>query len=361
MAVLLQKGIDPDTSSPVWLVLGEDYAPVEPIQRYLNHLVNLERSPNTVESYARYLKVYWEYVTERRLEWCNVNLEDLSEYMHWLRVGDTNIISMQPVQAVRSERTVNHAMTAVQGFYEFHHHLGTVGHDKRFTRFNLPIGRGYRSFLAGIAKAKPVRKSLLRLREPKKFVGCLTSEEVKTLIRACNSRRDKLIIKLLYETGMRKGELLGLRHEDMGTTGENEISIVERTNINEARAKSGGRVIPVSRELMQVYSNYLIEEYPDVDSDYVFVNIWKGEIGEPLNYRAINQLFKQLDKKTGIHVFPHLFRHTHATELIKNGLDIYHVSQRLGHSSIHTTLDIYGHLTKEDLKSIVEKEEQEDE
>jgi integrase len=252
-------------------------------------------------------------------------------------------------------------MTAVQGFYEFHHHLGTVGHDKRFTRFNLPIGRGYRSFLAGIAKAKPVRKSLLRLREPKKFVGCLTSEEVKTLIRACNSRRDKLIIKLLYETGMRKGELLGLRHEDMGTTGENEISIVERTNINEARAKSGGRVIPVSRELMQVYSNYLIEEYPDVDSDYVFVNIWKGEIGEPLNYRAINQLFKQLDKKTGIHVFPHLFRHTHATELIKNGLDIYHVSQRLGHSSIHTTLDIYGHLTKEDLKSIVEKEEQEDE
>jgi site-specific recombinase XerD len=121
---LLQKGIDPDTSSPVWLVLGEEYAPVEPIQRYLNHLVNLERSPNTVESYARYLKVYWEYVTERRLEWRNVSLEDLSEYMHWLRVGDTNVISMQPVQAVRSERTVNHAMTAVQGFYEFHHGEG---------------------------------------------------------------------------------------------------------------------------------------------------------------------------------------------------------------------------------------------
>ena len=122
MAVLLQKGIDPDTSSPVWLVLGEDYAPVEPIQRYLNHLVNLERSPNTVESYARYLKVYWEYVTERRLEWRNVSLEDLSEYMHWLRVGNTNVIYMQAVQAVRSERTVNHAITAVQGFYYFNHY-----------------------------------------------------------------------------------------------------------------------------------------------------------------------------------------------------------------------------------------------
>jgi site-specific recombinase XerD len=357
MTVLLQKGIDPDTSRPVWLVLGEDYAPVEPIQRYLNYLVNLERSPNTVESYGRYLKVYWEYVTECRLEWRNISLEDLSEYMHWLRIGNTNVTSMQPVQVVRSERTVNHAMTVVQGFYEFHHHLGTVGHDKRFTRFNLPIERRYKSFLAGIAKAKPVRKSLLRLREPKEFAGCLTSEEVKTLIRACNTRRDKLIIKLLYETGMRKGELLGLRHEDMGTTGENEISIVPRLNVNGARAKSGKRVVPVSCELMQVYNDYLIEEYPEVNSDYVFVNVSKGEIGAPLQYRALNQLFEQVEKKTGIHAYPHLFRHTHATQLIKEGWDIYHVSQRLGHTSIRTTLDIYGHLTKEDLRAVVEKEE----
>lgn len=56
MTVILQKGIAPDTGKPIWLVIGEDYAPVEPIQRYLNHLVNLERSPNTVQSYARYLR-----------------------------------------------------------------------------------------------------------------------------------------------------------------------------------------------------------------------------------------------------------------------------------------------------------------
>lgn len=56
MTVILQKGIAPDTGQSVWLVLGENYAPIEPIQRYLNYLVNLERLPNTVESYARYLK-----------------------------------------------------------------------------------------------------------------------------------------------------------------------------------------------------------------------------------------------------------------------------------------------------------------
>lgn len=357
MSVILQKGLAPNSGQPIWVVLGEDYVPVEPIQRYLNHLVNLERSPNTIQSYARYLKLYWEWLIEQHLDWRNVSLEDLSEYMHWLRVRDTKVVSMQPVKAIRSEKTVNHAMTAVHTFYEFHLHLGNVGSDKRFSRFNIPLGGRYKSFLMGIAKAKPKRKSLLKLKEPKQFVGCLTSDEVKQLVNACNRLRDKLILLMLYETGMRKGELLGLRHEDIGDCGENTIAIVKRENFNGARVKSGERTIPVSKELIQVYNDYLIDEYPDVDSDYVFVNVCKGEIGRPLNYKAINQLFQQLEKKTGIHAYPHLFRHTHATELLKAGMDIYHVSKRLGHSSISTTLDIYGHLTTEDLRTVVEKEE----
>ena len=64
------------------------------------------------------------------------------------------------------------------------------------------------------------------------IAGCLTSDDIITLVRASNNRRDKLIIKILYETGIRKGELLGLRHEDMGDCGKNEIAIVKRENIN---------------------------------------------------------------------------------------------------------------------------------
>ena len=193
------------------------------------------------------------------------------------------------------------------------------------------------------------------------IAGCLTSDDIITLVRASNNRRDKLIIKILYETGIRKGELLGLRHEDMGDCGKNEIAIVKRENINGARVKGEERVVNVSKQLMIVYNNYLIEEYPQVNSDYIFVNIWKGEVGRPLNYKALNQLFEQLKKKTGIHVYPHLFRHTHATELLKAGMDIYRVSKRLGHSSISTTLNIYGHLTEQDLKTVIDSEEQKDE
>jgi site-specific recombinase XerD len=360
--VYLQRGRSPERGKEVWLVLGDDWAPIDPIQRYLNHLVNLDRSPNTIQSYARYLKLYWEYLTYRQLDWRKVSIEDLSEYIHWLRVGDTSkVVSMQPVTAIRSEKTVNHALTVVHAFYEFHAHLGTVGNDKRFERFNIPIGGHYKTFLSGIAKAKPRRKSLLKLKEPKTFPGCLTPDQVKTLVGACNRKRDKLIVLMLYETGMRKGELLGLRHEDMGDCGENKIEIVQRENVNRARAKSGHRTIHVSKELMQVYNDYLIDEYPDVDSDYVFINIWAGKVGLPMSYRSLNQLFIQLEKKTGIHAYPHLFRHTHATELLKAGWDIYHVQKRLGHASVQTTLDTYGHLTDSDLMAVVKAEEGENE
>ena len=81
-------------------------------------------------------------------------------------------------------------------------------------------------------------------------------------------------------------------------------------------------VIDVSKELIQVYEDYLIDEYPDIEPDYVFVNIWGGKRGEPLNYRLINQILKQLEKKTGVYVYPHLFRHTHATELIDEHLHL---------------------------------------
>jgi len=74
-------------------------------------------------------------------------------------------------------------------------------------------------------------------------------------IDACNRIRDKFIICLLYETGMRIGEVLGLRHEDIYSQGVNEIHVIPRDdNVNNSRAKAGvGRVIHVSKDLMKLY------------------------------------------------------------------------------------------------------------
>ncbi len=360
MKLSLQKGIDPNTGETIWLMLDEEYQVVEPIQRYLSYLSG-SKSPNTVEAYGYDLKAWWEFLHNKHLDWRKVQLSDLEDFAYWLRVGDTTkVVSLQPVEAKRSERSVNRAITAVSTFYEYHVAAKTVDF-KEFERFFMPSGLAKKGLLAGIAKSKPTRKKLVKLKEPKKFPGCLTDEQVETLVNACTRMRDKLIILMLNSTGMRKGELLGLCHEDIGDFDDNSISVVQRVNPNGARAKGQERVIPVPPELLQMYNDYLIYEYPSVESDYVFVNIWEGDIGAPMNPKVLNTMFSRLSKKTGIKVYPHLFRHTYATRLLRAGMPVDRVRHLLGHASVQTTLDIYSHVLQEgELIGVVDAEEREE-
>lgn len=101
-------------------MLDSDYQIVEPIQRYLSYLCGL-KSPNTVETYGYGLKAWWEFLLSKNLDWREINISDLEDFVYWLRVGDTSeVISMQPVKAKRTERTINLTVTAVTNFYEYH-------------------------------------------------------------------------------------------------------------------------------------------------------------------------------------------------------------------------------------------------
>lgn len=356
MKLTLQKGIDPHTNEIIWLMLDEDYQVLEPVQRYLTYL-STSKSPNTVEAYAYDLKFFWEFLELKSLDWRNINLSDLEEFAYWLRIGNTTkFISMQPVQAIRSEKTVNRAITAITSFYEYHIANQTVDFNQ-FDRFHLPYAVGKKGLLTGIAKSKPTRQKLVKLKEPKSFPGCLTDEEISTLVNACHRLRDKLIILMLNGTGMRKGELLGLCHEDIGDFSDNYIRVVRRNNPNGARVKGRERTISVIPELLKMYNQYLIYEYPaKQSSDYVFVNIWEGNIGMPMNPNVLNTMFTRLSKKTGIHVYPHLFRHTYTTRLLKANYSPERVKYLLGHTSIQTTLDVYSHVIDEaNLRKVIEK------
>ncbi|QFS52356.1 tyrosine-type recombinase/integrase [Nostoc sphaeroides] len=357
MRLTLQKGIDPATQKVVWLMLDENYELVEPIQRYLTFLSGT-KSPNTVEAYGNDLKLWWQFLYSVSLDWRSVQLADLEDFAYWLRVGNTSsVVSMQPVEACRSERTINRAITTVMGYYEFHIANQTVNF-KEFDRFFMPIGLKGKTFLAGIAKTKPMRRKLVKLKEPKKFPGCLTDEQVELLVNACKRLRDKLIILMLNGTGMRKGELLGLTHDDIGDFDDYSIKVVQRDNPNGARVKGQERIIPVTKELLQLYEEYLIREYPESGIPYIFVNIWEGEIGQPLKPNVLNKMFNRLSEKVEIKVYPHLFRHTYATRLLRLGMRPDRVSYLLGHTSVQTTLDIYSHIVEEgDMIDVIKKEE----
>jgi len=158
----------------------------------------------------------------------------------------------------------------------------------------------------------------------------------------------------MHETGCRAGEVLGLRHEDIAAA-ECEIALVARENANGARAKSGGRTVPVAPELIRLYADYLHEEYGSALSDYVFINIWAEPKGQAWSYRAAYDLVVRLRARTGIAFDPYWFRHSAATRWLRDGVSVEVVSKLLGHSSATTTSTTYGHLTAGDARAALEK------
>lgn len=340
----------PEKDRITWLVIADDYLSVRPIQQYLTYLENVERSPNTIRAYAYHLKLFWEYLQEAGLEWSGIGLSELSEFVAWLRYPHSGALSMQEHIAKRSESSINAILAAVCMLYDYQERIGAAKEIPLYRTRTL-LHRRYKDFLSHINKSRPVQMQMLKLKEGENLPETLTYKQVEQLMSACHHLRDRLLVSLLYESGMRIGQALGLQHTDIQSW-DNVVHINPRTdNANGARAKTyDSNVIHVPADLMALYSDYLVYEFEDAESDYVFVNLWDGQYGHPMTYSAAADLFRRLSRKTGIRVHPHMLRHTHATELKRAGWDSALIQKRLGHKHIQTTEHEYIHLEDNDMK-----------
>jgi integrase len=222
--------------------------------------------------------------------------------------------------------------------------------------WQLPGRRGgWKPFLHHVSKGKPQPRRTIGLRTAKKLPRILTVSEMQCILDACDRLRDRFLWALLWESGVRIGEALGLRHADIAAA-ERQVTIVPRVNDNGARSKSRDqRTIPVSAELIRLWGDYLHSEYGQLDSDYVFVNLFAEPRGQAWSYPAVYELVKRLRKRTGIEFDPHWCRHSAATRMLRDDVPIEVVSKLLGHSSVTTTSAVYGHLTAEDARKALEK------
>ena len=352
--VKVQKATLTDTSV-TWLVLDDNYQLIEPVQDFLDYLRNLDRSPNTLRTYAYHLRLYWDYLSQSHLHWTTVGLPELADFILWLRKPHPySVQAISPKSSSRSEASINNILSAVCTRYDFHEKTGNVPHIPLYKTVLTP-GKRYKSFLHHINKGKPVKTRLLKLKVPKRVPKTVEPQQVQTLIAACNRVRDQFLICLLYESGMRIGQALGLRHEDIQSM-DNLIRIEPRDdNANGARSKSqNSYIVHVTKDLMGLYTRYVCDEFMDILgdhlSDYVFVNLWEGRKGAPMTYSTVMALFSRLARTTGIPIHPHMLRHTHATQLLAEGMDMAFVQKRLGHAHIQTTLDTYVHVNTNDLK-----------
>jgi integrase len=158
----------------------------------------------------------------------------------------------------------------------------------------------------------------------------------------------------MFETGMRVGQCLGLRHEDVRIW-KREIRIEPRVdNANGARGKRGIGTAFISQRAAQLYLLYMDCEYGPIDSDYVFVNLWGGEVGGALTYRSVYDLVTRTRRRVGFHFTPHQLRHTFVTRARRHGVSLEVVSKLVTHQCVSTTADIYSHLEPEDLRREIE-------
>lgn len=193
---------------------------------------------------------------------------------------------------------------------------------------------------------------LKSIKQEVKYPETLYLSQIEALIDATSERKDELanrdiaLLELMFSSGLRNSEVINLEIFDI--------------NFNERYIKVFGkgkkeRLVPFSnkaKDAMIIYAKdlrkkLLLKRNEKSPNNYFFLN-YKGE---QLTPRGLEYIMKEIVKKTGlnINIYPHILRHTFATNLLDGGADLRTIQEILGHSSINST-QIYTHVSKETLK-----------
>jgi integrase/recombinase XerD len=174
-------------------------------------------------------------------------------------------------------------------------------------------------------------------KKERKLPEVLTKEEVRNLIESTDTVKSRLIVSLLYSTGLRVSELVHLKVSD--------ISLDEKTGWVRKGKGNKDRLFVMSEALAEELRDYLGSK--GVDNSYVFSK------DKPLTTRNIQKIIKGARHRAGISkkTTPHTLRHSFATHLLEQGIDIRIIQAMLGHSSLSTT-QVYTHISSDQLKKV---------
>jgi len=282
------------------------------------------------ESYLNYLRYEKRYSvhTIRSYE------TDLDQFLEFLENSDSGDIAEIDFRGVRawivslmekgiSGRSVNRKITTLRSFFKFLMREQVI--DKN------PMDK--------IVPPKTT-KQLPHFVEQDKMETLLDDYEFGDDF---NGVRNRLLIDVLYITGMRLAELINLT---ISSINMNDLSIKVLGKRNKER------LIPFNPAYADVFKKYLAlrkETFPQIDHDYFFVTNKGARLYEKFVYRVVNRYLRfvtTMDKKS-----PHILRHTFATHMLNRGADLNAIKEILGHANLSAT-QIYTHTTFEKLKTI---------
>ena len=186
---------------------------------------------------------------------------------------------------------------------------------------------------------KKVMDDIKRPKKGKKLPVVMTRSEVKAVINAASTKRDRLILELLYSSGPRVSEVVSLK--------KRELNLEERTAMVRGGKGNKDRLIILSSTWAEEIKEYLASKKSE--SEYVFSN----EFGKPISVDTVQRIVRKCRKQAGIkkNITPHSFRHSFATHLLEAGESIRRIQELLGHSDLSTT-QIYTKVSKDELKKV---------
>lgn len=285
---------------------------------FIDHLRYEKRaSIHTISSYSNVLKRAVT-VLEREFDniksWQSVGLEQMRAIQRDFNFNDENI--------KQSNISVAHDLYALSSFFKYLIKQGKLSDNP-----------------CSLIKAPKVKRHLPKI---------LTLNEIDVLLdyepKDVFEQRDSAIAELLFSSGLRVSELVGLDLKDLN---------YETKEIRVLGKGSKYRIVPVGEKALDKISNYLkIRDEFKPSEDALFLN----KYGRRLTTRAVEQNLDKLSVKAGVqtHLNPHKLRHSFATELLQGGADLRSVQEMLGHASLAAT-QVYTHLDFEHLKSVYNK------
>ena len=329
------------------MVLVDDKMRIIPeVLEFAQFLKQRGKSVNTVQSYLESLQKFYDWLEHEQMEFYAVKPKHMQDFIRYLDAAHP--------QGRVSAASLNRHLAALSSFYNFHKIMGgwvgespvvkeegnRVHNGFGFLRHVVkPLGKEVTHYFKRKAVKSKVDRKRLDVEQARMFyqrIGDAWAEDPDLVVR------NKLIFKILYETGMRIGELLHLQLDDVENPNPGQktgnIYLVDRKEEDPDRQlKSGERAIAVRNELLEEIDRYVMDHRPYVDGvKYLIVN-HGNPVGQPSTRSNIEAMFRQVSTEIGIKCTPHSLRHTHASNLADMGMDPLFIKTRLGHSSLETT------------------------
>ena len=265
----------------------------------------------TCNNYKKDLNEYNSFILSNKINYKNMDYNDAKEYVIYLNKKND------------AKSTISRKLSSLRTFYKY-----------------LVLNNKVESNPFLLVSSPKKEKSI------PKFINYNNMEEILNVpnIKTKEGQRERVILEVLYASGVRVSELVNIKLKDIDFSNKNILIFGKGSK--ERLVSFGDYALEYINLYLKEGRNLLLD---GVKSDYLIV----GKKSEKLTTRRVEQIIDDIIKRTSIklNITPHMFRHTFATHLLDNGCDLLVVQELLGHASLSST-EIYTHISNEHLREV---------